>query len=122
MPYDLHVVKTERWTDAARKPITWDEVNRLIASDPDLEWSTADYVEMKENDVTTRYYLICWQGRPCFWWYRDQITCATPDEAQTLKLIDIAGQLGGQVVGDDDERYVRSIGLLRRQKVKIIRP
>lgn len=120
MPYDLHVVKTERWTDAARKPITWDEVNGLIASDPELEWSTADYVEMKDNDVTTCYYMICWQGRPCFWWHRDQITCATPDEAQTLKVIEIAGKLGAQVVGDDDERYVRSIGLLRRQKVRMI--
>jgi hypothetical protein len=94
VPYDLHVVRTERWTDAARKPIRWDEVIGLIASDPDLQWSASDYADMQEGDITTRYYLICWRGTHCFWWFRDQITCATPDEAQKLKLIDIASQLG----------------------------
>ena len=115
-------MRTERWTDAARNPVTWDEVDGLIASDPDLQWSASDYVDMKEGDTTTRYYLMCWREMPCFWWYRDQITCATPDEAQTLKLIDIASQLGAHVVGDDDERYVRSRGFLGRQNVRVVRP
>ena len=122
MPYDLHVVRTELWTDAANKPITWDEVNGLIASDPDLQWSASDYVDMKLGDTTTRYYMICWRELPCFWWYRDQITCANPEEAQTLKLIDIANKLGAHVVGDDDERYVLSRGFLGRQSVKVVRP
>jgi hypothetical protein len=77
---------------------------------------------MKDGDSTTRYYLICWRGVACFCWYRDQITCATPDEEKTRKLIDIAHRLGAQVLGDDDERYVLSRGLLGRERVKVIRP
>jgi hypothetical protein len=120
--YELHVVRTENWNDAEQNPITREDVEQLISSDPDLSWSTSDYVDMKDGEKITRYYFIEWLGSPTFLWYRDQITCTTPNEEQTRKLIDIASRLSAHVSGDDDEHYVLSRTLLGQKKVKAIRP
>ena len=106
MAYDLHIVRTEDWTDAATAPITKQDVDALIAADPELAWSTKDYVDMKdEAGVPKRYYMITWQGQPCFWWYRDQIQCSGPDDAQIVKLVHMSKVLHANVVGDDGELY-----------------
>ena len=106
MGYDLHIVRTEDWTDAASAPITKQEVDALIAADSDLAWSTTDYVDMKDDTgVATRYFMISWRGEPCFWWYRDQIRCSNPDDAQQLKLVQIARALNAFTVGDEGEVY-----------------
>jgi hypothetical protein len=36
-------------------------------------------------------------------WERDQMTCASPDQQQTVKLIDIASKLNAHIIGDDGE-------------------
>ena len=106
MAYDLHIVRTKDWAEAASKPITKQDVDALIAADPELAWSTDDYVEMADDaGVTTKYFMITWQGQPCFWWYRDQIQCSGPDEAQQEKLVRIARALNAYAVGDDGEHY-----------------
>jgi hypothetical protein len=82
---------TKDWTQASQAPITKQQVDDLIASDPELKWSASDYVDMNDKTgATTRYYMICWRGAPCFWWYRDKIECSSPDEPQQLKLTQIA--------------------------------
>jgi hypothetical protein len=106
MAYDLHIVRTEDWTDAASAPITKQDVDALIAADAELAWSTSDYVDMKdESEGSTRYYMIEWRGQSCFWWYQDEVRCAGPDEAQTVKLVEMARALKARVVGDDGEVY-----------------
>jgi hypothetical protein len=45
-------------------PITREDVEQLICSDPDLSWSTSDYVDMKDGEKITRYYFIEWRGSP----------------------------------------------------------
>ena len=106
MAYDLHIVRTEDWTEAASAPITKQDVDALIAADAELAWSTTDYVDMKdESGVSTPYYMIQWRGRPCFWWYQDEVRCAGSDEAQIAKLVEMARALGARVVGDDGEVY-----------------
>jgi len=122
MPYDLHVVRTSNWLDAATNPITREDVDRLIQSDPELEWSSSDYVEMKQEGGIGRFYLIAWNGRSCFVWSEDQITCATPDEPQVAKLIGIAERLKANVVGDDGEQYTLSRSLFGKHKIKIVQP
>src|SRR4051812_41258471 len=42
MAYDVHIVRTEDWLDAAGDPITREEVDALIAADSELAWSSAD--------------------------------------------------------------------------------
>jgi hypothetical protein len=106
MAYDLHIVRTNDWTEAASAPITKQDVDALIAADSELAWSTTDYVDMKdEAGVSTRYYMITWRGQACFWWYRDQIQCSGPDDAQQLKLVQMARALNACAVGDDGEIY-----------------
>ena len=106
MGYDLHIVRTEDWTQAANAPITRPEVDSLITSDPELGWSTTSYMDMADDaGAVTRYYAINWHGEPCFFWYRDQIECSIPDEAQTAKLVQMSRALSEYVVGDDGEMY-----------------
>jgi hypothetical protein len=106
MAYEVHVVRTRNWLDASCAPITKHDVDSLIAGDPELSWSTADYVDMgDETGTLTRYWMIAWRDQPCFWWYRDQITCSDPDDAQLSKLLHMAQALDALVVGDDGETY-----------------
>jgi hypothetical protein len=106
MAYDLHIVRTEDWTQAASAPITKQDVDALIAADSELAWSATDYVDMSdEAGGSTRYYMITWRGEPCFWWYRDQIQCSGPDETQVSKLVRMARALNGYAVGNDGVIY-----------------
>lgn len=105
MAYDLHIVRTKDWTRAASAPIAKEEVDSLIVADAELAWFTTDYVDMVEAGASTRYYMITWRGEPCFWWYRNQVKCAGPSEAQVSKLLQMARILNAQVVGDDGEVY-----------------
>lgn len=106
MAYDLHIVRTEDWMQAASAPITKPDVDALIAADSELAWSTTDYVDMADaGRVSTRYFMITWRGQPCFWCYRDQIQCSGPDEAQISKLVQMSRVLRARVFGDDGEEY-----------------
>ena len=105
MAYDIHIVRTKDWTEAATTPITKQDVDALIAADLELTWSATDYVDMADDGVTTRYYMIIWRDAPCFWWYRDQIQCSGPDDAKQAKLVQMARSLKAYVVGDDGEIY-----------------
>lgn len=106
MAYDLHIVRTKNWLEASRAPITKSDVDALIARDPELGWSETDHVDMSDDTgAVTRYWMITWRGQSSFWWYRDQIQCSDPDDAQQLKLGQMARALNAFVVGDDGEIY-----------------
>jgi hypothetical protein len=124
----LHVVRTKEWLDAAKLPITKDEVARLVASDPDLEWSDASFAQFQaEPDAIARFSTtsrlgIKWKGSPCFWWDRGQIVCKNSDHVHTAKLIRMAESLHALVIGDAGERYILSIGQFGRAKVQVVQP
>ncbi len=106
MAYDIHIIKTRDWFEAREDPICKPEVDDLIASDPELEWSTEDWIDMDDgNGSTARYFMILWKGEPVFLWYLDQITCSGPMDDQIVKAVDIAKTLNGRVVGDEGEVY-----------------
>jgi hypothetical protein len=122
MGYDVHVVLTADWTQSESRPITKDAVDRLIASDTTLSWSTTDYVEMSERDGrVVRYFMITWNGVASFWWYRSEILCKDPTEAQILKLLDMARAIGGRLLGDDGERYERGKSIFGKPKIVVVR-
>jgi hypothetical protein len=121
--YDLHIVRSAHWTDAANAPITKNEVDNLISSDSELAWSTSDFVQMKgQTGAVTTFYMIQWNGTSCFWWYRDQILCSDPNEAQVAKLVRMARALNARAIGDDGERYELRRSLLGKEKIVQIDP
>ena len=123
MGYDIHIVRTKDWLDASTNPITKEDVNVLIASDQELEWSTSDYVDMGDDTgAVTRYYMIKWKGGSCFWWYRDQIQCSGADEAQQLKLVQIARALNAYAVGDEGERYELRKSIFGKEQLVVVDP
>jgi hypothetical protein len=106
MSYDIHVVRTRDWLDAAQKPISREEVDAVIQADSELAWSTTDYIDMRGDDgQVTRFYAILWKMKPCFYWLRSEVQCSGPDEKQIIKLVEIAKKLDAFVVGDEDELY-----------------
>lgn len=107
MAYDLHIVLTDDWTDAAEQPITRERVDALIAADPELAWSTEDFVDMADapGGEVTRYFAILWRGAPAFLWMAGEITCSSPNAAQVEKMVELASALGAHVMGDDGEVY-----------------
>jgi len=121
MSYDLHVVRTKYWFDASNEPITKQEVDALIATDPELDWSASDCVDMKDEiGVVTRYFMINWKNSPCFWWYRDQIMCSNPDKAQQIKLARIARSLSASLIGDDGELYGIHKNFFGKEKIRVV--
>ena len=123
MSYDVHVVRTVTWPDAANDPILKPEVDALVAADPDLAWSSTDYVDMADKaGIVTRYYMIAWRGSTCFWWYRDQVLCSGADNAQLIKLVHVARALRARVIGDDGETYDVKKGLLGKEKLMVTPP
>ena len=106
MGYDIHIVKTEDWQNAASDPVTKAEVDRVIAADKDLQWSQTDYMEMVEaNGEKLRFPAILWQKAPTFYWFGNEITCSDPSEEQIMKMIDLAELIKANVIGDDGEVY-----------------
>ena len=118
MAYDLYVVRTSHWIRAAENPITKADVDALIENDSELGWSKADFVDMKEETgAVERFYMILWNGVPCFWWYKSELLCSGADEAQIRKLLDIAHVLDARVVGDDGEIYELGKSLFGGRKI-----
>ena len=112
MGYDLHIVRTREWSDAYKKPILKSDVDALISSDRELSWSKTDYLDMRDeaSGRVIRYWMIEWNKRSTFWWYRDQIQHKNPNEREQIKMIQMAAALKAMVVGDDGERYELSRG------------
>lgn len=128
MGYDLHIVRTLDWQEAKESPITKEEVIHLVESDPDLEWSASDYVEMKVEDGELLRYstkgkvFIKWRGISGFWWHQGEVNCKNPDEGQITKMIHMAQTLNAQVIGDEGERYTLRRSLWGREKIEILQP
>jgi hypothetical protein len=122
MAYDVHIVRTENWLDAAGAPITKADAEAIVASDSELAWSTEDWVDLhNESGEVIRYYAILWKGEPAFLWQRHEITCSGPDDKHMVKLVQIARALGALAVGDDGERYELRRTLFGKEKLVTIR-
>lgn len=100
MGYDLHITRAEHWVENDGQWIEADEWLALVESDPELR--------LDENNGP---YFVIWSGpskyeEPWFDWSDGNITTKYPDSAMITKMVEIAGKLGGNVQGDDGERYV----------------
>jgi len=122
MSYDVHVVRSASWLDAATDPIGKGEVDALVEADQELGWSD-DCVDMAdETGAVTSYFMIAWRGASCFWWYKNQLVCSGPEEAQLIKLVHLARSLRAKVIGDDGETYDVRKGLFGKEKLVTIAP
>lgn len=106
MGYDLHIVRADDWLDAGDSPIRREELEAIVAADPELALDDEQFVSMNDRDGRAqRYPIVLWNGEPAFWWYEDQIICSTPDEPLVKKLVNVATKLNAKVIGDDGECY-----------------
>lgn len=79
---------------------------RLLRQILSWSWSQTDWIDMKNDKGSIdRFFYIKWKGEPRFWWYRNEVRRASPDETHVPKLVEIAHKLGAKVTGDDGEEY-----------------
>jgi hypothetical protein len=123
VPYDLHIVRSETWLDAAKSPITKQEIDTLIGSDRELKWSSRDYLDQRDpkTGAVVRYWAILWDGHPCFLWMGGEVRCSSPEERQIRKMLAMAKALHERVVGDDDEQYELRRSIFGAEKIAILR-
>jgi hypothetical protein len=99
MGYDFHITRAEFHADNAGREITAEEWLRYVESDLELRLIPAN-----------GKYFARWNGKskyldPWFDWYEGNIDTKNPDKAIVGKMLQIAGQLGARVQGDDGEFY-----------------
>jgi hypothetical protein len=103
MGYELHITRSQaNWFDDDDCPITADEWLTLAASD--------DSLRVIEND-DNKFIITEWEcidsendGRP-FIWHGGRVSMKYPPRFAFLKMLQLARQLGGRVLGDDGELY-----------------
>jgi hypothetical protein len=105
-PYEVYILRTESWKDAANDPITKAHVDKLVASDPELAWAAGEWFDMRLDERSKpRPVAILWKGQPDFAWNGAGIQCTRPNEEQLAKMIDMAVELDANVIGDDGREY-----------------
>lgn len=107
MGYELHITRAEDWGESEQHPITWTEWRDLVEEDPELGFSETDRIGF-ENQPGEQA-LVDWLGEnkqeSCLHWFDGRIESKHPSDALIVKMVEIAERLGGNVQGDDGERY-----------------
>ena len=125
MGYDVHISRTEDWTESESEPISLDEWLAYVRSDPEMRLDGKAVVGLGDGSEM-RYEssgLAVWTAYPqpraaddLVWFdHRDgRVVVKNPDDEILGKMLGIAAALDAFVVGDDGEIYdERSIARLR---------
>lgn len=132
MGYDVHISRTEEWTESESDPISLDEWLACVRADPEMRLDVQARVRLDDGSEI-RYEsqgLAVWtaysQPRAAddLVWFdcRDGcIVVKNPDVEVLRKMLRIAAALDAPVVGDDgeiyDERSVASLEEATRPRV-----
>ncbi|EJH7013980.1 hypothetical protein NFT50_003184 [Salmonella enterica] len=100
MGWELHIVRTEYWSDSASDPISREEWLQLVNDDEELS------IHNKNGDT----YAI-WSGQsehdePWLDWSDGRVSTKHPDEALYCKMLQVAEKLNAIVIDDDDHKYL----------------
>jgi hypothetical protein len=122
MGYDLHIIRTKDWGDSNEDPVTWEQADALVTSDPELKWAkTATFTGGEpETTFVLKGDFIEWNGEPWFHWSEDQIIGGSRNEAAIVKLAQMAKALSARLVGDDGEEYKLERSFFGKLKVRAI--
>jgi hypothetical protein len=99
MGVELHITRSESWSDSDDAPITAEEWLAYVKADPELR-------PMPDKGP----YYVLWLGvsaheEPWLDWRRGNIYTKWPDTGLYLKMLDIAKQLDAGVHDDEDTVY-----------------
>ena len=110
MGYDLHITRKDDWWDEDGPVITLDKWLAVVEADPDLrldgfaEMILPDGATLRMDDPSLTVWTV--PAEPV--WFRhveDRIICKNPDDEIIAKMVQLAAQLGGNVQGEEGERY-----------------
>lgn len=116
MGYDVHITRAENWLDSEESPITLQDWQAYLNSDPEFrldgfaETSNPQgemiRIESQGLAVWTKYSKHGVRGTMAWFdWSEGQIVVKNPDEEILEKMRAVAKRLEALVQGDDGESY-----------------
>jgi hypothetical protein len=102
--YDFHITRADSWLDSKQHPITFEEWQTYVATDPEIKQDTQN----KPQD-----FLFITHDEVPFWWWEGEISTKNPDRATRQKLLEIARHFDAQVRDDDDVILISPDELLK---------
>lgn len=99
MGYDLHITRAEFWAENEGQEISAEEWLELVDSDPLLAINNRNgpyFAELDSPNADDRRWLD---------WSEGNIFTRHPDRETLAKMLQVAGQLGASIQGDDGEPY-----------------
>jgi hypothetical protein len=108
MQYEFHLIKSNGWSDIASDPITGEDIDALLASDPELSWTPGELYDTRDElGRPARCFVLRWREQPCFEYVAGEIRYAGTELRKIAKLVELGKHIDGRVIGDDGERYRR---------------
>ena len=116
MGYDIHITRANDWTESQSFPISLEEWNLYIRSDPEMRLDGFAEVTTTEGE-SLRYEnpgLAVWiayskhdlkGNKAWFDFRREMIVVKNPDDEILAKMKQIAAKLSANVIGDEGETY-----------------
>jgi len=118
MGYELHIVRTRDWHEVEQKPITKSEMERIVANDPELSWSTDNSIQTPYGTLEVKgHHGILLRDKPSMSWHSGRVSNKNPSNAEIIKMIEIAALLDAIVIGDEGELYQVKTDELGNQQV-----
>jgi hypothetical protein len=103
MGYDLHIVRTEDWSQRAENPIRLEEWQEYLAHDKDLKLAGINGPYFAVFSDASDVYAGPWLD-----WVDGEIYSKNPSLRMVRKMISIAVKLQAKVQGDEGEVYTET--------------
>jgi hypothetical protein len=100
MGYDFHIRRRSGWARPSDQHITLEQWHAVVAADPELKRS--------DHEPTVAYWIASpVNPNDSLRLVEGRISTERPDNALIVKMIELAGKLGAQVVGGpEEEEYI----------------
>lgn len=102
MSYDLHIIRTDDWTTALERPISFDEWINHARRDGNLV--EAGVLSLRDAEPSDQPVFALANGTSLHWW-RGEVVATLADDADIARLLPIAVALNARLQGDDGEFY-----------------
>ncbi|WP_042201959.1 hypothetical protein [Paenibacillus camerounensis] len=109
MSYDVHITRTEHWTESGSNPISLEEAKAYFAGQADFNYSSGLSVKSPFGTLDIAGDFFNWlaeeEEQISFKYTDGRITVAGADDFVIEKMIGVAAGLSAKVQGDDGENY-----------------
>jgi hypothetical protein len=107
LAYDLHIARTDRWSDSENDPISMEELQEYFRKKGDFEYSES-ISSTGPVTISMSGDFFIWNNGKCkvpFQFRKGRLDVSRPDDEILDKMVEIAADLKAKVQGDEGEYY-----------------